>query len=736
MTDDVRNDIAQMKTQIRKLMDALNIRANSDTMVTVETTNDCNVTNDKTGPPGNDVNVEQPNVSGQLLAATPGEPTHASAFTPSMTDILTVLVDTQRRIADAVTQASRPLEVHSTNDTANAIPTFDGDPHNSVTDWLQNVELVASHAHWTPSLTMLSVFSRLRGAAQNWQRVYGTRFHDWNTWKIALSERFKRKLTLQEFIEYQSQRKLQQNETMVEYIYAKNAMLEKAPYTLAAEERISLIINGIKDDRWAVPLAAQRCTSVLELIDRAATLDSRRQTHRDNVHLSRTSTPNLTNPDISQPRPNSDGQTRSQQEPKCFNCSELGHISRHCPKPKSAATLRAEVKRRQPSNEHQPRRDTTHNTSRVNCFINTTSNNLPLIKAMISGNTLVNACIDTGANVSVVKSSVIPPNVATSPWSSQERVTVIDKELIPDKVTELDIIVGTTKTRLPNIIVSPLPDNVDLLLGSDWRQLANVDVTFHNSNDVTIVHLLEDGAATSICDSPSSKGELRQSKTAQALVASFCSRELPMHSSSDTNIVSIRHKRNAPDPAVQSEINKAVDHMTPDATEEEQNRLRELLTTHHEAFATTEDSVGACPHTEHSIELRDNIPVASRPYRCSPADRDFIRSQVQEYLNKDIIRASESEYAAPTIVVDQPQHPTNPRRMVHDYRRLNAKTISTPYPMPVMEDVIDDVMRNGAVYFTVMDVKSAFLTIRIKDDDIHKTAPDNHQRPQDIPVWS
>ncbi|KAH7968288.1 hypothetical protein HPB52_007606 [Rhipicephalus sanguineus] len=47
---------------------------------------------------------------------------------------------------------------------------------------------------------------------------------------------------------------------------------------MGAEERISLILAGIKDIKSANPQAAQCCNSVLELIDRATMLDCRRST--------------------------------------------------------------------------------------------------------------------------------------------------------------------------------------------------------------------------------------------------------------------------------------------------------------------------------------------------------------------------------------------------------------------------------------------------------------------------
>ncbi|KAH8031306.1 hypothetical protein HPB51_015462 [Rhipicephalus microplus] len=83
---------------------------------------------------------------------------------------------------------------------------------------------------------------------------------------------------MQEFLELQTKRRLQSHETIVEYLYSKNVIPNKAPYHLAEEERISLILSGIEDDTWANPLAAQLCGTATELIDRAALLDARRRT--------------------------------------------------------------------------------------------------------------------------------------------------------------------------------------------------------------------------------------------------------------------------------------------------------------------------------------------------------------------------------------------------------------------------------------------------------------------------
>ncbi|KAH9364807.1 hypothetical protein HPB48_007098 [Haemaphysalis longicornis] len=201
--------------------------------------------------------------------------------TNDMARLMAMMVESQVTIAECLARAQQPLQVHSTSDTSTAIAFFDGSVRADVKAWTAETERIASLAHWTPSLTLVNAISRLKGPARDWHTSYGRKIETWDAWKEALTERFKRKMTMQEFLNYQAQRTLRENETITEYVYAKNAMLEKAPYNLATEERISLILAGITDDKWANPLAAQCCTSVIDLIDRATMLDCHRSTERD-----------------------------------------------------------------------------------------------------------------------------------------------------------------------------------------------------------------------------------------------------------------------------------------------------------------------------------------------------------------------------------------------------------------------------------------------------------------------
>ncbi|KAL1483254.1 hypothetical protein MTO96_033319 [Rhipicephalus appendiculatus] len=110
-----------------------------------------------------------------------------------------------------------PIQIHSTSDTASYVPVFDGTSQQSAMQWTTQVERIATLAHWTPSLTLVSAANRLAGSATEWNSTYSWR-HDISVeWKDALTQRFRPRLTMQ----LQAKRRLGDNETILEYMYSK-----------------------------------------------------------------------------------------------------------------------------------------------------------------------------------------------------------------------------------------------------------------------------------------------------------------------------------------------------------------------------------------------------------------------------------------------------------------------------------------------------------------------------------
>ncbi|TIA84742.1 hypothetical protein E3P99_04121 [Wallemia hederae] len=120
---------------------------------------------------------------------------------------------------------------------------------------------------------------------------------------------------------------------------------------------------------------------------------------------------------------------------------------------------------------------------------------------------------------------------------------------------------------------------------------------------------------------------------------------------------------------------------------------------------------------EHSIDLEEGAQPPSRsPYRLNFVEQEELKKQLKQLLDSKLIRPSTSPYGSPVLFVKKK---SGELRMCIDYRALNNITIKNRYPIPRVDELLDQMA--NARYFSKLDLTSGYWQMRIKDEDIPKT---------------
>ncbi|GJW78881.1 putative reverse transcriptase domain-containing protein [Tanacetum coccineum] len=121
---------------------------------------------------------------------------------------------------------------------------------------------------------------------------------------------------------------------------------------------------------------------------------------------------------------------------------------------------------------------------------------------------------------------------------------------------------------------------------------------------------------------------------------------------------------------------------------------------------------------EFQIDLMPGAaPVARAPYRLAPSEMQELSDQLQELADRGFIRPSTSPWGAPILFVKKKDRSF---RMCIDYRELNKLTIKNRYPLPRIDDLFDQLQ--GSSTYSKIDLRSDYHQLRVRDEDIPKTA--------------
>jgi len=132
------------------------------------------------------------------------------------------------------------------------------------------------------------------------------------------------------------------------------------------------------------------------------------------------------------------------------------------------------------------------------------------------------------------------------------------------------------------------------------------------------------------------------------------------------------------------------------------------------------DEVPGLPPSRDIDFTIDLIPGAGlvfmAPYRMAPAELAELKKQIEELLEKQFIRPNASPWGAPVLLVKKKDGSS---RLCVDYRQLNKLTIKNKYPLPRIDDLLDQL--KGARVFSKIDLRSRYHQILVRLEDVQKT---------------
>ncbi|GJT38253.1 putative nucleotidyltransferase, ribonuclease H [Tanacetum coccineum] len=133
-----------------------------------------------------------------------------------------------------------------------------------------------------------------------------------------------------------------------------------------------------------------------------------------------------------------------------------------------------------------------------------------------------------------------------------------------------------------------------------------------------------------------------------------------------------------------------------------------------------EDLPGLPPtrQVEFQIDLVPGAaPVARAPYRLAPSEMKELSEQLKELSDKGFIRPSSSPWGAPVLFVKKKD---GSFRMCIDYQELNKLTVKNRYPLPIIDDLFDQLQ--GSSVYSKIDLRSGYHQLRVREEYIPKTA--------------
>lgn len=669
------------------------------------------------------------------------------------------VLDKVLSILQSVKSSDRP----KLNFNSDIVPEFDPmSKEQSVLTWLTKVEECAEIYHWEDREIIHYALPKLTGVAKSWYQGLPSMMFSWAEWKKKLIESFPVREDYAELLTEMLAKRVKYGEPLEYYYYAKINMLNRC--RIYGRQAVDCLLYGVEDRAIKVGAQAAQFSEPEQVLKYFRTV---------RVGQSRESNDKLKSRNDRKSGNSTTTAKFSNFKMTCYNCNEAGHPSFKCEKPPANCTtcnksghlpihcFRNKVAPK--DRDTNPNKDKMRNEKQVAQLCTTKDVTAKyMINIKVNGH-ITDCHLDLGSQCSLIKLTrarelsldvttpndlpvlkgiganiVSPVGMTTASVEVQGIKEVINLYVVDDYVINQSVLLGHSFTERPDIIITKTPTAVKFQRICDNKLHLVADKTVDiPSNSLRAIPV----ASSSITNTRVYvNGSLRGSdgKEHYLLPGEYeikaGTSALLVYNATSTSIIFEKgtlltrvHQNNTE--SAKYEVNscnyticetQSIDdglNYSDKLSDAERLKLRQLIERYGNCFSSGLNNLGFTDLTEMVIELEDNEPVVYRPYRMSYADRALVRNMIQEMTEHGIVRESTSPYASPIVLV---QKKTGEKRLCVDYRALNRKTKKEHYPLPRIEDQLDQLAGNKV--FTSLDLASGYYQIPIAEESRHKTA--------------
>lgn len=307
-----------------------------------------------------------------------------------------------------------------------------------------------------------------------------------------------------------------------------------------------------------------------------------------------------------------------------------------------------------------------------------TCNSLPLIQITVNG-LLVLALVDTGAAKSITTRKLLRklgPDVDYRSSRTPYLYGADGKAILTEGLLTANIRIAETELCHSLIVVATLP--FDLILGVDILAACSCKI------DITNKRLETDNGVVTFTNGPMFNRVWHLGMDMPKVTSTEEAEELVRRSSAEPQL---------------------------------QQKLSSLINEFHDIFAWNGTPPGRTSVAKHRINTGNTHPIRISHRRLPPQHQEEVHKLIDEMLNNNIIRPSDSPWSSPVVLVKKKDGKI---RLCVDYRKLNEVTKKDSFPLPRIDDLLEAL--GGSTLFSTLDLASGYWQVEVEETDREKTA--------------